>query len=122
MQEDNAQNCWNDGYEDGKADNPFNKDRASGCSEYDPDYEGGYNSGCIIDSTESSCELIIQGEQGYCPWHPDIAGCVDFLHNDTNKLPGFQDWRTCDSALQLVVLISSYTENMQTSGVVKIVM
>jgi hypothetical protein len=87
IQQENAQNCWNDGYEDGKADNPFNKDRASGCSEYSPDYESGYQSGCIIDSTEDSCELLIKGEEGYCPWHPDIAACVEFLHNATNKRP-----------------------------------
>jgi hypothetical protein len=34
LQQENAQNCWNDGYEDGKADNPFNEDRDSGCDEY----------------------------------------------------------------------------------------
>jgi hypothetical protein len=62
--QENAQNCWNEGYEDAKADNPFNKDRASGCSEYNPDYESGYQSGCIIDSTEDSCELLIKGEEG----------------------------------------------------------
>jgi hypothetical protein len=87
LSQENAQNCWNDGYEDGKADNPFNKDRASGCDEYTPDYEGGYNSGCIIDTTEASCELLIKGEKNYCPWHPDIAACVEFLHNATNKTP-----------------------------------
>jgi hypothetical protein len=29
--DENRSNCWNEGYEDGKADSPFNKDRASGC-------------------------------------------------------------------------------------------
>jgi hypothetical protein len=87
LEQENAQNCWNDGYEDSKADKPFNKVRDHGCDEYYPDYTDGYKSGCIIDTTEASCELLIQGDEGYCPNHPDIAGCVDFLHNDTNKLP-----------------------------------
>jgi len=87
LQQENAQNCWNDGFEDGKADNPFNKDRDHGCDEYNPDYEQGYNSGCIIDDTDNTCQLKIRGEEGYCPFHPDIAGCVDFLHNATNKRP-----------------------------------
>jgi len=87
LEQENANNCWRDGYEDGKADIPYNNSRASGCDEYYPDYTGGYKSGCTIDTTEASCELQIQGEEGYCPWHPDIAGCVDFLHNATNKLP-----------------------------------
>ena len=29
----------------------------------------------------NTCELKTRGEEGYCP---DIAGCVDFLHNATN--------------------------------------
>ncbi|MGC1135795.1 MAG: hypothetical protein WA941_23425 [Nitrososphaeraceae archaeon] len=85
LQQENSQNCWNDGYEDAKADKPFNKDRDHGCDEYYPDYTNGYNSGCIIDATQSSCDLLIRGEAGYCPWHPDIVACVDFLHNATNK-------------------------------------
>lgn len=85
---ENRSNCWNEGYEYGKADSPFNKDRASGCGEYGPaSYREGYNSGCIIDTTEASCELLIKGEENYCPWHPDIAACVEFLHNATNRMP-----------------------------------
>jgi hypothetical protein len=38
LQQENAQNCWNNGYEDAKADIPFNEDRDSGCDEYTPDY------------------------------------------------------------------------------------
>jgi len=87
LYQENANNCWRDGYEDGKADKPFNKVRDHGCDEYYPDYTDGYKSGCIIDSTEDSCELLIQGEEGYCPWHPDITACAEFLHNDTNKRP-----------------------------------
>ena len=29
--------------------------------------------------------ILMDGEENYCPDHPDIAGCVDFLHNATNK-------------------------------------
>jgi hypothetical protein len=86
LQQENSSNCWNDGYEDGRADNPFNEDRDNGCSEYGGNYRDGYQSGCIIDSTHASCELLIAGEKNYCPWHPDIASCVEFLHNATNKL------------------------------------
>jgi hypothetical protein len=77
--------CWVDGYEDAKADKPFNKDRDHGCDEYYPDYTNGFNSGCIIDATQSSCDLLIRGEASYCSWHPDIAACMDFLHNAPNK-------------------------------------
>lgn len=28
LQQENAKNCWNDGYEDSNADKPYNKDRA----------------------------------------------------------------------------------------------
>ena len=31
--------------------------------------------------------MWIKGEEGYCPWHPDIAACVEFLDNATNKIP-----------------------------------
>jgi hypothetical protein len=71
LEQENAQNCWNDRYEDGKADTPFNRDRASGCSEYGDKYRDAYKSGCQSDSTESSCELLIQGHKSYCPSHPD---------------------------------------------------
>ena len=27
----------------------------------------------------------MRGEKAYCPDHPDIVACVDFLHNATNK-------------------------------------
>ena len=83
--QENTQNCWNDGYEDGKADRPFNKDRSSACSEYGNPYTDAYKSGCMMDSTDNTCELLIQGEKSYCPSHPDIAACVGFLHNATNK-------------------------------------
>ena len=37
---------------------------------------------------ESECALRIEGEKIYCPNHPDIVACVDFLHNATNKGQG----------------------------------
>lgn len=88
LQQENKSDCYYDGYEDGKADNPFNKDRASGCSEYGGRYRDGYQFGCQIDSTESSCELLIEGHERYCPNHPDITACVEFLYNATNKGQG----------------------------------
>jgi hypothetical protein len=79
--------CRNDGMEDGKADRPFNKDRDTGCDEFGDQYGDAYKSACQTDNTESTCDLIIEGERNYCPWHPDIVGCVEFLHNATNKAP-----------------------------------
>ena len=29
--------------------------------------------------------MLYEDKNNYCPEHPDIAGCVDFLHNVTNK-------------------------------------
>jgi hypothetical protein len=87
LKEENTQACWNDGYEDGKADRPFNKDRSSACSEYGSQYRSAYQSGCQLDSTEESCELLIEGEEIYCPDNPDSTSCVEFLHNATNKRP-----------------------------------
>lgn len=85
LYQENGSNCYDDGRKDGQAHSPYNEDRSKGCGEYNPDYEQGYKSGCITDMTDNSCELVIRGEEGYCPFHPDIAGCVDFLNNVTNK-------------------------------------
>ena len=63
----------------------YKRNKDHGCDEWYPDYTTGFNSGCIIDATQSSCDLLIRGEAGYCPWHPDIAASVDFLYNATNK-------------------------------------
>jgi hypothetical protein len=86
LQQENAQACLNDGRNDG-ADKPYDKDRAKGCSEYGGQYKGGYKSACQDDNTESSCDLLIQGEKSYCPTHPDIVACVPFLRNESNKQP-----------------------------------
>lgn len=87
LQDENKQSCRNDGQNDGEADNPYDRDRANGCSEYGGMYRDGYQFACQRDSTESSCELLIRGHQSYCPSHPDIVACVEFLHNATNKKP-----------------------------------
>ena len=87
LQQENGSSCLYDGRNDGEADKPYDKDRASGCSEYGGQYRDGYQSACQMDTTESSCELLIEGEEGYCPWHPDIVACVEFLHNASNKMP-----------------------------------
>jgi hypothetical protein len=62
--------------------------RDEGCYEFDDisnGYEGGYQFGCETHTAESTCELLYEEKQNYCPSHPDIAGCVDFLYNATNK-------------------------------------
>lgn len=87
LQQENKSNCYNDGVEDGKSDNPYDKDRASGCSEYGGMYRDGYQFACQSDSTESSCELLIEGHESYCPSHPDITACVEFLRDPSNKKP-----------------------------------
>ena len=63
LKDENTSGSFNDGYEDGKAHRPFNKDRDSACFEYGSQYESAYKSGCQSDSTEESCELIIEGEE-----------------------------------------------------------
>ena len=87
LKEENTSTCVNDGYEDGKADRPFNKDRSSACSEYGNTYRSNYQTGCESHSTEESCELKIEGEKSYWPNNPDNVACVEFLHNATNKRP-----------------------------------
>jgi len=86
LEQENKQSCRNDGKNDAEANNPYDKDRANGCSEYGG-YRDGYQFACQRDNTESSCELLISGEKSYCPNHPDITACVEFLHNATNKKP-----------------------------------
>jgi hypothetical protein len=86
---ENDRTCYDAGIEDGKAGLPFNKDRDSGCYEFNDisgGYEGGYQWGCETHTTESSCELKYEDKNNYCPNHPDIAGCAEFLQNATNKL------------------------------------
>ena len=88
LKAENDRTCYDAGREDGLAGKPFNKDRDEGCYEFGgigDGYEGGYQSGCETHTTEASCELKYEDESNYCPNHPDIVGCVDFLHNATNK-------------------------------------
>jgi hypothetical protein len=88
LKQENDRTCYDAGKEYGEADRPYNRDRASGCQEFEgigDGYEGGYQFGCETHTTQASCELLISGEKNYCPNHPDIVACVEFLHNATNK-------------------------------------
>lgn len=85
LKEKNTSSCINDGFEDGKADRPYDRNRSSACSEYGNTYRSNYQIGCESDSTEESCELKIEGEEIYCPNNPDNVACVEFLHNATSK-------------------------------------
>jgi hypothetical protein len=88
LKDENARTCYDAGQEDGRAGKPFNADRNDGCYEFEGingGYRGGYQRGCETHTTESSCELIYEDKNNYCPDHPYIAGCIDFLHNATNK-------------------------------------
>jgi hypothetical protein len=87
LKSENDRTCYDAGVEDGKA-STYNKDRDNGCYEFDDlndGYEGGFQFGCETHTAESSCELMYEEKQNYCPNHPDVVGCVDFLHNATNK-------------------------------------
>jgi hypothetical protein len=89
LKSENDRTCYDTGIEDGKA-STYNEDRDKGCYEFDDisrGYIGGFQFGCETHTTESSCELMYEEKQYYCPNHPDIVGCVDFLHNATNKQP-----------------------------------
>ncbi|MGH9979137.1 MAG: hypothetical protein ACRD8Z_25390 [Nitrososphaeraceae archaeon] len=81
---ENSRTCYDVGIADGEANKPFNENRANGCSEFDgigDGYEGAYQLGCETHTTQASCELLVREEESYCPDHPDIVGCVEFLHN-----------------------------------------
>jgi hypothetical protein len=85
---ENDRACYDAGQEDGKAYRPFNEEREDGCYEFNDiggGYEGGYQFGCEQHTTESTCELMYEEKKYYCPDHPDVGECVDFLHNATNK-------------------------------------
>ena len=85
---ENDRTCYDAGSEDGKAGKPFNKDRDQGCQEFEgigDGYEGGYQWGCETHTTQASCELLHEEKSYFCPNHPDIVACVEYLHNATNK-------------------------------------
>src|SRR5919106_3067858 len=87
---ENSRACYDDGREDGEANKTYNRDRAGECSEFSRNnlgYRNGYQFGCETHTTENSCKLLIEGEENFCPDHPDIVACVNFLHNATNKIP-----------------------------------
>jgi hypothetical protein len=88
LENENDRTCYDAGRDDGEAGEPLNENRRHGCQEFDGiggGYRGGYQSGCETHSTEESCELLVSGEENYCPRHPDIVACMDFLQNATNK-------------------------------------
>jgi len=89
LQEQNRRNCYDDGFEDGKISNSFNKDRDSACSEYGNAYENGFTAGCqsVEGNTNDSCELTIEGHEVYCRDRPDDPACTEFLHDPSNKKP-----------------------------------
>jgi hypothetical protein len=89
LADQNQRICYESGREDGENNRPFNEERDDGCYEFDDlsgGYEGGYQSACENHDTETTCELKYEDMRNYCPSHPDIAACVDFLHNATNKV------------------------------------
>ena len=99
---ENDRTCYQAGVDDSRAGLPFNEEREDGCYEFDDiggGYEGGYQWGCEVHSTESTCELKYEDKQYYCPDHPDIIACVDFLRNNaTYKQPVIQyDIDSCNS-------------------------
>ena len=87
LQEENRRD--DDGYEDGRNSNFFNRDRDSGCSEYGSAYESGFSAGCqsVEGNTNDSCELTIEGHEVYCRDRPDDPACTEFLHDPSNKKP-----------------------------------
>ena len=88
LQSENDRTCYDAGSEDGKAGKPFNKETDDACYEFEgigDGYKGGYQFGCETHTTQASCELLHEEKKYYCPDHPDIAACIDFLHNATNK-------------------------------------
>ncbi|MGA9318604.1 MAG: hypothetical protein WBV84_11190 [Nitrososphaeraceae archaeon] len=88
---ENNRTCYDSGQENGLAGKPYNKVRSNGCNEFDDiggGYEGGYQFGCEVHTVESTCELKYEDKKYYCPNHPDVGGCAEFLHYDTNKIPG----------------------------------
>ena len=87
LQEENRRNCYDDGFEDGENNNPFDDDRQNGCTEYYPSYKDGFSAGCELENTDDSCELTIEGHENYCPNNPDDAACSEFLHDASNKRP-----------------------------------
>jgi hypothetical protein len=89
LKDENATFCYDTGQEDGEAGKPYNEGIEDGCYEFggiNRDYTAGYQSGCEKHTTQASCELLYKDKRNYCPDHPDIAGCADFmLNNSTYK-------------------------------------
>lgn len=103
--------CYDTGVEDGKTGKPYNKERDRGCDDFGGiggGYKGGYQFGCEVHTAESSCELRYEDKKYYCPDHPDVAGCVDYLHNATNKE---QSQESLSTSCALVNVSCAYETN-----------
>ena len=115
LKEENTQACYDAGREDGESNKPFNKERDSGCAEFG-DYGGGYQLGCETHTTQASCELLYKEKKYFCPDHPDIVACVEFLHNATNKQTGYPYGDPCSGMGNLTAnVICPQEENPFTS-------
>jgi len=90
LQEQNRRDCYDEGFEDGKNSNSFNKDRDSACSEYGSAYEGGFSAGCqsVEGNTNDSCELTIEGHEIFCP--DTLAALKLLILKDIVSLPMIQ--------------------------------
>ena len=65
LKNENDITCNEAGREDGKV-GVFNEERNNGCMEYG-DYKEQFQLTCENNSTESSCELLYEDKQYYCP-------------------------------------------------------
>ncbi|MGH9927259.1 MAG: hypothetical protein ACRD5B_17985, partial [Nitrososphaeraceae archaeon] len=105
--------CRRDGEQDYKDGKPFHKERSSACGEFGGPYRDGYEYRCQQNYTESHCTLLIEEEKGFCPDHPDIAGCAEFLQNATNKqyvTPSESMYDECVSLINLTCVEESNPE------------
>ena len=105
--------CRRDGEQDYKDGKPFHKERSSACGEFGDPYRDGYEYRCQQNYTESHCTLLIEEEKRFCPDHPDIAGCAEFLQNATNKqyvTPSESRYDECVSLINLTCVEESNPE------------
>jgi hypothetical protein len=85
LYEENRRSCYDDGFRDGKATS-FGEKMDSGCGEYGGGYDDGFHAGCrSVNNTYDNCQILSQGYESFCPFHPESLNCVEFLHNATNK-------------------------------------
>jgi hypothetical protein len=73
--EENRRGCYDDGFRDGRATS-YDKDRSSGCSEYNGSYRTGFSAGCrSANNTYDTCQILIEGYEVFCPLHPESKLC-----------------------------------------------